>query len=501
MKNESGRGRAAGVLRRALAAAIVLMLVANAAVAVASAPNAGNNDDRGNEDARGKEDPAIAGSAARRVVMPSGMHELLASLHRKVPAFSRQTGLACSACHYQFPQLTPFGRSFKLNGYTLTGLKPITEPNAKKGAALSLLPIPPVAVMLMASGSHLGDARPGAQNDVAEMPQQLSLFLAGSLTPHIGALLQATYSGSGGSFGIDNSDVRYVTRARLADKDAIFGLTLHNNPTVQDVWNTTPAWGYPFISSNVPPGTIAAPVISGQLAQQVLGFGGYGLWNNLVYVEATAYRSALQGISPADSTAANTIQGVTPYWRLALEHQFGPTYGMIGVYGLVSHLYPTGVTGLTNRFTNAAVDAQLEHTFGAAGVVIGRATWINESQVLSPLFASGAASQVDNTLNTGQVNVSVEPNARYGVTLGYFSTTGTRDSLLYAPAPLVGSRVGSPQTNGFIEELDYNPWQNIRIGLQGVQYSKFNGAATNYDGAERAATGNNTVYVFAWVAF
>ncbi len=104
-------------------------------------------------------------------------------------------------------------------------------------------------------------------------------------------------------------------------------------------------------------------------------------------------------------------------------------------------------------------------------------------------------------LNTGAINISVEPSARYGVTFGYFSTTGTRDSLLYAPAPLVGSRVGAPQTNGIIEELDYNPWQNVRIGLQGVQYSKFNGAATNYDGAGRAATGNNTVYLFAWMAF
>jgi hypothetical protein len=29
-----------------------------------------------------------------------------------------QTGLPCSACHIGFPQLTPFGRRFKLEGYT-----------------------------------------------------------------------------------------------------------------------------------------------------------------------------------------------------------------------------------------------------------------------------------------------------------------------------------------------------------------------------------------------
>ena len=39
-----------------------------------------------------------------------------------VPAFARQTGASCSACHFQhFPGLTPFGRSFKSGGYVQTG--------------------------------------------------------------------------------------------------------------------------------------------------------------------------------------------------------------------------------------------------------------------------------------------------------------------------------------------------------------------------------------------
>ncbi|MHB1333589.1 MAG: cytochrome C, partial [Sulfuriferula sp.] len=38
-----------------------------------------------------------------------------------VPAFARQTGQNCVACHAggQFPELTPYGRLFKLTGYTL----------------------------------------------------------------------------------------------------------------------------------------------------------------------------------------------------------------------------------------------------------------------------------------------------------------------------------------------------------------------------------------------
>ena len=36
-----------------------------------------------------------------------------------LPSFARQTGMSCVACHTSFPELTPFGREFKLNGYTL----------------------------------------------------------------------------------------------------------------------------------------------------------------------------------------------------------------------------------------------------------------------------------------------------------------------------------------------------------------------------------------------
>src|SRR5512141_2817274 len=40
---------------------------------------------------------------------------------RAIPAFNRQTGQNCVACHAggQFPELTPYGRLFKLTGYTL----------------------------------------------------------------------------------------------------------------------------------------------------------------------------------------------------------------------------------------------------------------------------------------------------------------------------------------------------------------------------------------------
>jgi len=440
---------------------------------------------------------------AGRVVAPASLRRALAAVHAKVPAYSRQTGLACSQCHYQFPQLTPFGRMFKLNGYTLTGLKPITQPgDTAKGGSLNLLTTPPLAVMAVVSTTNTAKNQPGAQNNTVMMPQEFSLFLAGALTQRIGAFTQLTYAAADGSIGIDNIDIRYANHATVANRDLLYGLTLNNNPTVQDVWNTVPAWSYPFMSSEVGPSPIAGTLIDGALAQQVAGVGAYSLFNQVFYAEVTAYRSAPQGSSvPLDSSSANTTKGLIPYWRAALQHAGQATSWMLGTYGFSGQLYPSGVTGPTNHYTDAAVDGQLEQKAGSA-TLIGRAAYIHEKQKLDATFAAGGSEKATNDLSTARASVSFLPNLRWGTTLGFFETSGSSDVILFAPGGVTGSRTGSPDTSGLVGEVQYNAWQNTRFGLQYVAYSKFNGAGTAYDmSGGRNARDNNTLYFYTWLAF
>ena len=63
-----------------------------------------------------------------------------------LPLYARQTGQPCATCHTAFLELTPFGRRFKLGGYTLDG-------GDWKG--------PPFAVMLQPTFTHTQDAQPG----------------------------------------------------------------------------------------------------------------------------------------------------------------------------------------------------------------------------------------------------------------------------------------------------------------------------------------------------
>ena len=68
--------------------------------------------------------------AVARIAASLFVAALLFSIPRAahaVPSYARQTGLACEACHTVFPQLTPFGRSFKASGYTLFNTNKVSD--------------------------------------------------------------------------------------------------------------------------------------------------------------------------------------------------------------------------------------------------------------------------------------------------------------------------------------------------------------------------------------
>jgi hypothetical protein len=424
-----------------------------------------------------------------------------AGAHARIPSFSRQTGLACSECHTTFPQLNAFGRTFKLNGYTLTDAQVVSAGDSGKRQVLRLDLIPPISMMVQSSLTQVQKAPPGTQNGSVQFPQQLSLFVGGAITPRLGTFVQLTYDPVSGGIGMDNVDIRYVNHTQLSDKPLLYGISLNNNPTVQDVWNTVPAWGFPFAGSSVAPTPAATTLLDGAMSQQVAGLGAYALWNSHLYGEVSAYRTALQGgPAPLDSTATNVISGVAPYWRAFYKGQVGEGSSlMIGTLGMSAALYPAGIAGLQNQFTDLAFDAQYERPIGT-GLMTAHAIWIHEHQKLDADFAGGAATNATNTLQTLRLDASAYSASRVGVTVGFFSTTGTADALRYPAGSLTGS-AGMPDSQGFIAELSALPWLNTRFEMQYVAYSKFNGATHNYDGFGRNASDNNTLYFLSWVTF
>jgi len=416
-----------------------------------------------------------------------------------VPSFTRQTGLRCDVCHSNPPELTAFGRKFKLDGYTLTGKATDTT---IEGKGLKINRYFPISVMLLLSDSATDKAISGTQNNNAGFPQQLSLFLAGEISPHLGGMVQGTYDHQSDHFTLDNTDIRYARHTTLGSKDLLYGITVNNNPTVEDVWNSTPSWGYPWISSESAPSPSAQPLIDGALAQDVAGVGAYTMWNNHFYADFSVYRSDhAGGPQPLTGTGfAINIHGVAPYWRLAWQQSWGMNYLEVGTYGIYVSSFPDGVVGPTDTYLDPAVDLQYERPFGV-NLLTFHTTYIHESSDLNGTFAAGGAAEPSHHLNTFRADATYHLRHRYTFTLAGFSTTGSADSILYAPAPITGSLLGSPNSSGFISQVGFWPVQNVDLSGEYTAYTTFNGASHNYDGSGRNASANNSIYIALWLNY
>jgi len=423
-----------------------------------------------------------------------------------VPSYSRQTGMPCASCHYAPPELTPFGRKFKLEGYTFTTKAQVTDEKKDHNAALALLEAFPLSIVFDTSLTETKSPQPGTQNGNFQFPQDVSLFLAGAWTSHIGSFVQVTYDAQGDHFSWDNTDIRYANHDRtLFGKSLTYGITLNNNPTVEDLWNTTPAWGYPYVGSNVAPGPSAGAIINGGLAQDVAGVGGYTMWNEHWYLAGTMYRSEHIGGTQPNSGAgfSYNIRGVAPYWRAAYQTSSNNNYLEIGTYGMHVKSTPNAVAGLMDSYTDWGTDFEYDRTIPQFknDVVSVRGTYIRENSTLLATFAAGGAAQTSHHLNTAQANVEYHFGTRFSGTAGLFNITGTSDPLLFSQAAVSGSANGSPQSNGYTLNASWWPAQNVDLAVQYTGYLRFNGAQMNYDGAGRNASSNNTVYLVARFVF
>jgi hypothetical protein len=300
-----------------------------------------------------------------------------------LPAYARQTGQPCAACHTAFPELTPFGRRFKIGGYTLGG-------GDWKG--------PPLSAMYMAGFTHTNSPQdappvPGLRTNDNLVSQQASGFIAGQLYGNLGSFIQVTGNPVAGTFGLDASDIRYADTLKLFGKDTIWGIDANNTPTVEDPWNTTPSFGWPQISSTIAP-AFAPPLthIESGYGQIVGGAGAYVFWNDMLYGALTFYKGlpvgALQAFNVGNSTT-DALSNVAPYWRVAIEPHWGDLYWEVGSFGMYGQVTPGRVYGFgTDNFLDAGFDTQIQYS-GDQYSVTAKLSDIMEWQRLNSSFAQG----------------------------------------------------------------------------------------------------------------
>jgi hypothetical protein len=421
-----------------------------------------------------------------------------------VPAFAEQTGEPCQGCHVGGfgPQLTAFGREFKLQGYTL------------RPGGFNM----PFSAMVIASYLHTSQPQnpppdPGFKPNDNVALDQFSLFFAGGFGSHFGAFVQGTYDGVAAAWHWDNLDLRAVTTTKLGAADATFGLSLNNAPTVEDAWNTLPAWGYPYTTSALAATPATSPLLNGALAQTSLGLTAYAWIDSELYVEGGAYWSpgastlTHLGVDPTDP---GSIDGSAPYGRIAFQHDLGQGTAEVGAFGLEASIFPglDHTTGFSDRYTDVGLDGSYIVALDNTDVIALNTRYLHERQSLKATCAlagvlSGCAG---NTLDDFRLDGSYYWRNKIGLTVGVFDTTGSANPTLYA-----GNRTLRPDSTGVTVQLDATPWGdgkgpfgkrfNTRVGIQYTAYGEFNGASRNWDGAGSNAGDNDGVRLFIWSAY
>jgi hypothetical protein len=440
------------------------------------------------------------------------------SVARAVPSFARQMDMQCIDCHTEFPILNQFGRQFKLSGYTTS-----SDPSTTS--------IPPLAVMLQPSftntqAGQAGGAAPGFGNNNNFAVTQLSVFYAGRLLgPYadqvfskdlaavldkIGIFDQTTYDGVAKAWHWDNTELRFANTTTVRDQNVTYGVYANNNPTMQDPWNSTPAWGFPFSGSGLAPTPDAGTLIEGGLSQQVVGVGVYTMVADTFYIDVGAYHTPgaqLQNSLGIDPTGETQIGGLAPYWRLAVDRLVGEAHWEIGAFGLAADTYPGRVQSAgKDAITDFGLDSQYQVSKGPHDVT-AMLSWIYERQNWDASYALGNSSNPTDDLVSYKATLDYLYDKTFGGAVQYFLIDGSSDAAIFS-----GSQTGSPTSDGVILQLNYLPFNksggpafwpksNVKFSLQYVLYNRFNGARANYDGNGSNAQDNDTLYAEVWIVF
>lgn len=451
-----------------------------------------------------------------------------------IPLFARQTGQNCVACHAggQFPELTPYGRLFKLTGYTI----------GQRTA--------PVSAMGLVSYSKVSDTSKSVDpaTDFSKNGDPIfataSLFLGGKITDNIGAFAQITYDnyaslGDDGKYhsdtSADNIDLRYADRFISDQRDLIFGVSVNNNPSVSDPWNTAAAW-----MQYVPvPSPTSSRFIDGNAPYPAFASGGnlggvsvYAFLNRRFYAELGGYRTATglfsimsAGLADADTTR---LDGVNPYWRFAFNHEWGASSLMVGVSGMNSRVFDdpldTSDSATTHRYDEVGLDAQYQFLLDPHAVTAQLAFMHSrhrypdflanqEAPFVGPNGETLANTNAEDANRTLRAKLTYVYRAKYGGSVSYFNLTGTTNTFnqsagydpetltLTSDDPVGANLTGNPATHGWTLEAFWTPWQYVRVGAQYTMYNEYNGAAQNYNGFGRNARDNDSLFIYAWFTY
>ena len=289
-----------------------------------------------------------------------------------VPAFARQTGMACAACHFQtYPAINAFGRAFKSAGYTLIGAQEKIE-----GDDLSL-PVTLNASLITKFRYQKtnGDNKTVATNTgELQFPDEAALLIGGRAGEHVGFVLElATFgeanTGTGEVVGTtaDTGDGEFSLFGsfKMPITYKVGGADLSFIPFTTDAGGA--GYGFELLNTGAQRFQRVGEDRNALMAQQYLGLGA-GEAEGFAFVAANEMGFVNVSMwAPIHGSFA--VEGLAPYVRAALTPSIGNWDSGFGVQyfsGNAKEDDGSSVTGNVVEYATKgwAIDGQIQGEVG-----------------------------------------------------------------------------------------------------------------------------------------
>ncbi|NEX23519.1 hypothetical protein G3480_25100 [Thiorhodococcus mannitoliphagus] len=288
---------------------------------------------------------------------------------KATPAFARQVGLACAACHNQnFPALNSFGRSFKAGGYTMVGTQALIE-----GDHLSLPSVLNASLIgKFRYAKTNGNTDQGTDRGQIQWPDEAALLIGGRAAKNVGFLFEIGLAGiavngvaddsaevEGGDVPVSGSGVSLLG-SKIQFNVAEFGSTrLSLIPFSTDGLGA--GYGFELLNTGAVRNIRPIEYRSGFSASQALNTGAGGATGMAFVVSNPQYFINYTPWTPGFNGENFDVElgGLSNYLRAAYTSSFGSWDTALGFQLWNGSAKPAGIEGEETLKTDAwVIDAQ-----------------------------------------------------------------------------------------------------------------------------------------------
>ena len=375
-----------------------------------------------------------------------------------ISGYSRQTDLACNACHAQvFPALNELGRSFKAAGYTMMGTQKKIEGSEGLSLPETLNASVVTKIRYQKTNGVTSSITNTTNNGQLQFPDELLLIVGGRVSENIGAQVELNLKSKDKEPVVENFKMPFIYDVSGTKSGVVLFTTASQGVSYGfELLNTGAVRGGRIMESRK---TISAQqyINTGSAAEGVAVVSS----NSLFFANISKWSPRSVGAASSGSPTAN-------YLRLAITPSVGSWDTGLGVQSWSGSATTAGATLPTLTDTKAyAVDAQAQGEVGSMPLGIYLT------------YANAAGTETGGNTNLFNSNTNAMTALSVAAQLGVVPGKAT---LLFAYRKGDTGAASNSEDNALLIGGAYMLAQNMKLELSQEMYSGSNYSGNNTKG-------------------